>query len=244
MDYRQSHQGTGKGIQYHQEFVNKRYRNYLWKREQDFLLDALKLIPLKDKYLDFACGTGRILSFLEDHFQNSYGVDVSTSMLSVARAGVKKSILFQQDITTEPLKVSAFSLITSFRFFLNAEQELRVSAMRELSSMLQENGTLIFNNHMNRWSLHALVIRLYKIIKSDKKNDFRTLSNGEIQAMARQAGLVVHKKYHYGFLPILNENTPIPLGLINALERLFYKAHIFNSFSTCVIYVCKKAENV
>ena len=91
MDYRESHKAEGKGVQYSQEFVNKRYRNFLWKKEQHFLLKIVAGISSKEKYLDFVCGTGRIISFLENNFTKSFGVDVSTSMLVVAEKSVKKS---------------------------------------------------------------------------------------------------------------------------------------------------------
>jgi predicted TPR repeat methyltransferase len=243
MDYRESHKAAGKGIQYSQEFKNKNYRRFMWEREQGILLKILKATSRR-KYLDFACGTGRILSFLENYFQSSLGVDVSPSMLSVAEGSVIKSTLIQRDLTMEELGESDFSLITSFRFFLNAEQGLRRSVMSRLSSLLDEDGVLVFNNHMNRWSLHAVLIRAYKFIKLDKRRDFNTLSDAQIRTLAHEAGMVIVKRYHYGFLPILNENTAVPIGIINVFERFFSRIAIFNPFSTYVIYVCKKAEDV
>jgi len=150
----------------------------------------------------------------------------------------------QVDLTSEKAELPPFALITAFRFFLNAEDELRAAVMVKLASLLDNGGALIFNNHMNKWSLHALLVRLYKFATFDKRKDFNALSNREVEALVRVAGLVVVKKYHYGFLPVLKEHTWIPMTLIRGLERILSRVKIFNGISTCVIYVCQRKEDV
>lgn len=244
MSYRESHKGKDKGVQYSQQFVNKNYRNFLWRQEQRLLRRCIEGLGIKGPYLDFACGTGRITSFVEQYVTPSYGVDISSSMLSVARRSVKSSVLLQRDITTEDVDLPPLSFITAFRFFLNAEDELRAAVMAKLASLLDKGGILLFNNHMNKWSIHAILVRLYRTVTFNKRRDFNTLSSREVDALVRSAGLVVVQRYYYGFVPILRENTIIPIPLISALERFLRWARVFNGVSTCAIYVCQRQEDV
>ena len=77
-------------------------------------------------HLDFACGTGRILEYFAGRVDSSTGVDVSDSMMEVAGRWPPKAELIEADLTqNDVLGDRRFNLITAFRFFPNAEPELR-----------------------------------------------------------------------------------------------------------------------
>ena len=146
--YRQSH--LAKGPSYQAKFSENPRRRLTWKIEQrilDTIFDRYMTQRQVD-YLDFACGTGRILKHLEGRVSSSTGVDLSPSMLKVASDRTSHSQLYQIDITRDPTPNNAnYDLITAFRFFPNAEQQLREDAIRQLASLLREDGLLVFNNH-------------------------------------------------------------------------------------------------
>ena len=110
-------------------------------------------------YLDFACGTGRVISYLEDLAENVTGIDISPAMLKLAAEKCKRARLIQKDITVETnTPPEKFDLITSFRFLTNAEPELRKQALLRLHKYLKDDGTLIVNAHSNPWSYRLVML--------------------------------------------------------------------------------------
>lgn len=88
MSYRESH--TKKGHDYSKSFEEVPHQSMVWQLERR-VLDRIvaKYFPKdKPRHFDFACGTGRILGYLADRVRTSTGVDVSDTMLSVARQAV------------------------------------------------------------------------------------------------------------------------------------------------------------
>jgi SAM-dependent methyltransferase len=85
--YTDSHTTPGKGRQYDEYYGSDPWARYLWSREQEVLAQALDefLGGRSVRALDFACGTGRICSFLESRVASCSGVDVSEAMLGEAR---------------------------------------------------------------------------------------------------------------------------------------------------------------
>ena len=111
------------------------------------------------RYLDFACGTGRIMQALAPFARESVGVDVSASMLEQARAKNAGTRFVEADLTRERVELGQFDLITSFRFFGNAQDALRREVLNVLARLLRPGGHLIVNNHRNPLSLSALAHR-------------------------------------------------------------------------------------
>jgi predicted TPR repeat methyltransferase len=127
----------------------------LWKREQKILDQVLEGLPIPTAdvaALDFACGSGRVVVYLESRARMVVGVDVSKDMIDVARTRVSTATLICGDIATgaradfpEPLHTTKYDLITAFRFFTNAEPDLRRSAMLALAQMLKSaDSRLVF----------------------------------------------------------------------------------------------------
>jgi predicted TPR repeat methyltransferase len=155
ISYRESHKYQSKGAEYEAYYQNKAWQRFLWSREQKIILKILEKY-FKGRYvhlLDFACGTGRITEFLENRVKTSTGIDVSGPMLAIAGKKLKRTEIIETDITVEnALKPRKFNLITAFRFFLNAEPELRSAAIRAIAELLDEDGYFVFNNHQNSGS--------------------------------------------------------------------------------------------
>ncbi len=180
IDYRKLHDAIGKGKSYEANFGQLNYRAFTWSWEKKILCEVLQKYFHGEgiRYLDFACGTGRIISFLESKVTEAYGVDVSKSMLAVARQKVRKAKLTEADLTKISIfKGTKFNLISTFRFFLNAQPELRKEAISSLSHLLDKDGYLVFNIHMNHHSATAIIVRLYKYLKGTDKLEGSSLLN-------------------------------------------------------------------
>ena len=83
-NYTAKHIGAGRG--YHQRFTVNPGRAMMWELEKIALRDIVSGLRPR-KVLDFACGTGRIASFIESTFPEPsvHGIDISESMLAIAR---------------------------------------------------------------------------------------------------------------------------------------------------------------
>lgn len=170
----------------------------IWEREQR-LLDRIlqERVPCRQSYLDFACGTGRVLSYVEPSFQTAVGLDISATMLGVARERVRAATLVEADATRDPqvLEGRRFDFISAFRFFLNAQPALRDAAMALLASALRDDDSrLLFNVHGNRHSTRALVAAKAKITREQ----FSSMSLRESIDLAERHGLEVVEWYGIG----------------------------------------------
>lgn len=170
----------------------------MWEREQR-LLDRVvqEYVPRRHSYLDFACGTGRVLSHVERSFEQAVGLDISPTMLTVARERVRTASLVQADATRDPqaLQDRQFDFITAFRFFLNAQPALRDAAMDFLASALRDDDSrLLFNVHGNRYSTRALVAAKAKFTREQ----FSSMSLRQSLDLAARHGLEVVEWYGIG----------------------------------------------
>ena len=157
--YRELH--LHKGADYHELFYTLPHLAMVWRLERKLLPRIVrKYFPADPPtHLDFACGTGRVLGLLSPMTTSSTGVDLSASMLQIARDTIADVEFVEADITRDDLLGNRqFDLITAFRFFPRAEPTLRREALMSIKPHLSPVGALIFNNHRNRGSLLRRVI--------------------------------------------------------------------------------------
>lgn len=235
MSYINSHKMPGKGVSYQASFKNQKYRRMIWKLEKIYLNEILKkyLKNTKIVHLDFACGTGRIINFLENMTYNSIGIDVSSEMIKVARK-TSKSLLIEGDILkTKLLENKKFNLITAFRFFPNAEEYLRKGALDKIIPHLDKDGYLVFNNHRNKDSFFE------KIIRFIFKKHYRGLNIKEVNIMIKDYDLELVDIYSMGLMRDSFKKN-IPTGLLFYIDLLLGKYLKLNSYGYNQIYVFKK----
>ena len=72
---------------------------------------------------------------VELHAAESHGVDISESMLGAARAKCRNTQFVCADLTNSDAEPGPFDLITSFRFFGNAQDELRTAVLTAIRLM-------------------------------------------------------------------------------------------------------------
>lgn len=108
-----------------EEYAPGSYASFIWELQQPVLRSMLarqRETCGRVRLLNFACGTGRILSFAESQVDQSDGVDRSAAMLERAARKCRTSRLLLGDIVTDPgLANERYDVITAFRFLLNAE---------------------------------------------------------------------------------------------------------------------------
>src|SRR5690606_31865482 len=117
--YRTQFASADKVIEYETEQYGARsYGDVLWQVEQE-LLSRLTTEFRRNHdsvdYLDFAAGTGRIISFMEGLVDTAVGIEVSELMAERARQKVKSARILCADITQSDAPVEGtYDLITAF----------------------------------------------------------------------------------------------------------------------------------
>lgn len=159
-DYRASH--LEKGAQYDANLAIDPFDAYMaaWERHHLPRMVREAFPSGLNRYLDFACGTGRITEQVAPLAKHSSAVDISPTMIEQARRKCPNTRFQLADLTQEDPDLGQFDLITSFRFFGNAQDELREGVMSALMKRLVSGGHLIINSHRNPRALYALFDRL------------------------------------------------------------------------------------
>ena len=153
--------------------ISNKYESFIWELEKEILFEEVSYINKHNKidYLDFACGNGRIINYLGSNFKflALNAADTSKEMLdSIVKVKNKNIKCFHIDNKKKnPLKgLKKYELVTAFRLILNLEEENRSYVLEQINSLLEDDGLLMINNHMNRYSILGLTAYfLKKILK-------------------------------------------------------------------------------
>jgi SAM-dependent methyltransferase len=159
-DYRAVH--LAKGAQYDSTLAGAPFDHYMAVWERHHLPSIVRrLFPSGPRrYLDFACGTGRVTEVVAPLAAESTGVDISPTMIEEARRKCPQTHFELLDLTTQDPDLGSFDLITSFRFFGNAQDTLRDAVLSALTRRLDRDGHLVINSHRNPRALFARLQRL------------------------------------------------------------------------------------
>ena len=214
-NYRESH--LHKGEDYDEIFELRPREAALWGLEKSVLRRVLteRFPGVRPDHLDFACGTGRILGELRPFVHDSVGVDVSPNMLAVAETRAPDSTKVLGDITRQQLfEGRSFDLITAFRFFPNAEAELRREAIQALRELLAKDGAIVINNHLNSSSS----LRLLQAAARRPRG--HSMTAADVEQLCSWGRLQVASSYGIGLLPVGSGKRRIERAIIRVDQRI------------------------
>jgi SAM-dependent methyltransferase len=159
-DYRRGH--FDRGSVYEAALAADPFDAYMdtWERRRVTELLQRYMPGGVDRYLDFACGTGRLTSVIAPFARQVVGVDISATMVAEARRKLPQARFEVVDLTSNDLDLGSFDLVSSFRFFGNADQGLREAVFRELNRRMRDGAYLLVNNHRNPRALMHLAAKL------------------------------------------------------------------------------------
>lgn len=236
--YTESHQKKNFGELYDKKLNNK-FERIIYNLE----IIILKLIIKKyfnnkiDSYLDFACGTGRVTCVIEKYSKESIGVDVSEEMLKIAEKKCKKIKFIKRNILEKPL-IKQFDLITAFRFFVNAEELLRINTLKTVKAHLKKEGLFIFNIHMNRYSFIGFQFFVRK--KLFKQNVINTMSYKHMKKLLENEGFKIIKTYSLAHLPGRLNFVILPEKVLKSTELSLSRFNFLKYISKDIIIIAKK----
>lgn len=199
MPYRESW-GLESCLNYKAQFSPSSSLNWIQQFQVRTIVRVLNQIDRMDfgLHLDFASGFGRWVKLLEGRFPKQIGFDSSIHMRKLARVVNENADFFCIPVKAENLLPAKDInvLITSFRFFLNAEaDDLKDFELfiRQVTSVAN-SVTLIFNVHGMR--------RSYRQVNMILKNvKFKQYNSNEINSWIMKQKFQPIAVYGFGYLP-------------------------------------------
>ncbi|MGC3961138.1 MAG: class I SAM-dependent methyltransferase [Verrucomicrobiota bacterium] len=235
-----------------EEYSSTSYSSCIWRLQQPVLTAVLTQFGARQqgqslRLLDFACGSGRILSVIEGLVGNATGVDISAGMAEVARKKCKKAEVRVGDILQQrELLQGPYDVITSFRFLLNVESDLRHKALRRLREVIRTpDGLLVVNVHGNSGSLrHPAIWWKQRQKKSAPAAPgaatlmLNEMSLAETRALLADSGFEIVQMLGFGILPPTLYRTPLR-GLARMIDQFCAKRQWFTRWSVDLMFVCR-----
>lgn len=167
-------------------------------------LDALGCIPPANRALDFGCGVGRLSQALADHFESVTGVDISSSMLRVAREQNRHGSRVQYVHNTVPNLAQFDSGSVDFVYsniaLQHTPRDTAESYISEFFRLLRPGGIALFQvpdgpNHPPGSLRAALAAfrrgplrRLWKRIRGKAPVEIHHVPKPVVEALAAQGG--------------------------------------------------------
>ena len=218
------------------------YGGWLEQRERELLFDVVdrRLGGREIRYLDFACGTGRILAALQNRVASATGIDTSAEMLELARRKAPSVELICGDAVVDPSVLGgSYDLVTAFRFFLNAGESLRRDVLAVLHDALAEDGILVFNIHSNAWSLRALSVLVRRL--AFRQHWWNQLSYRAIREELGACGFEVVELQGYNYLTVKGYRL-LPAAVVPWLERSLSRPRPLRYLAVDLLLVCSRAS--
>ena len=162
-------------------------RAFMW-RDLGFIRDSVKT---GDRVLDFGCGNGRLVGFLEGNYKKYVGVDISQKLIDIASQKYNSEktefVKLSSDFYTLPFKDNCFEIIFSIAVFHHFPSKEYTSIIaKELYRVLKPGGKIVITV-WNLWQKQYL-----KYHKKSKKEWI----DAEIPF---KSGNKVFRRYHHPF---------------------------------------------
>jgi SAM-dependent methyltransferase len=233
-----------------EEYASGSYSSSIWQLQQPRLKEIISRFKTGAHHpvrlLDFACGSGRILSFVEGLVDTAEGVDISTSMSEAAQQRCMSATIRVGDILKEPgLLQPPYDIITSFRFLLNVENPIRRSALHRLREVIRTpGGLLLVNVHGNSRSLRhpAIAWKRWRMRHASATANSEIMLNEmsplDAKRLLSESGFEVVQMLGFGLAPPTLYRTPIR-NMAAALDSFFANRGWLAEQSVDLLFVCR-----
>ncbi|MCG2773013.1 MAG: class I SAM-dependent methyltransferase [Desulfobacterales bacterium] len=111
----------------------------------DQLDELAKLIPPKSTVLDLGCGTGLpVAKFFTERGYNVTGIDLSDSMIRLAKKNVPDAVFYSENIVNADLSGDSCDLIVSFYCLFHLRKEQQREIFNKIMHWLKSGGYAYF----------------------------------------------------------------------------------------------------
>ncbi len=245
--YREQFSDKSAAAEYERTYTEPTYSNLLWEIEKDLLTDVVSKMRTTHQhieYLDFAAGSGRVISFVEDLVDSATGIEISPAMAAIAQEKLDCGTMIVKDITADEDEMeNQYDLITTFRFILNAEPALRIAGMKALVKRLRnQDSMIVFDNHGSLLSHKALMWPVHKIRTAGKgyQTEGNYLTDRQVQRLAREVGLRIERSVGFGVLSAKALRLMSYQKLVST-EKKLARGSLLSHFGCNRLYVARKA---
>jgi len=155
------------------------------KKEARIQVEAIvKALGSGESCLDIACGSGRHLYYLSQHYERSVGLDISPELIKI---GTKEGNFRNSEVSLSdmrnPLFNEKFDLITNFfnsfgYFKTDLEHE---DLLCQWAKILKEDGFLMIDYLNKDLVIKNLIPRSVREIKSHKIEEVRSVSSDNLR---------------------------------------------------------------
>lgn len=242
MTYRESFRTSDAARAYHAS-LKRRIDWALWEQliapDVRVILEEIRQTGAVD-YLDFACGTGRVLAVSKNFFPNAVAIDISPEMVEYAMEQHPEVSFVVGDVTrqTDTLE-GQFDCVTMFRFLLNAEPELRQHVIQRIGEHVREGGYLIGNIHLQSLSVSGL---LAWGASSIRKKQISHMSRKQTEDLLADAGFLIESWRGYRVLPTLQGRAVLGTTMQIAAEQLCRLVRL-GRWGADHLFVARKVEH-
>jgi ubiquinone/menaquinone biosynthesis C-methylase UbiE len=229
-----------------QEYGTGSYSTRVWEWQrpvlEQIIRDYQRQHPAPARLLDFACGTGRVTAAVESLVGTAEGIDISESMVALARAKCRRATFQVGNILSQPgLLPAKYDLITAFRFLLNVEPSVRRAVLTKLRAVLREpDGWLVVNVHGNSRSLrHPAILWRRRRERSHPTGDMlNEMSPPEAKGLLAECGFRVVRQFGFGMLPPTLYRTPLR-AVAALVDRSLAGENLWCNGSVDMMFVCQ-----
>ncbi len=239
-DYSASHLHAANA--YQARFHERPGRAAMWELERPLIKEIFVGLAPK-RVLDFATGTGRIATELEQCLPDSKidGIDISEDMLAMARTRCSR-VAFHALDGRQALRAfgpATFDVVSAFRFFPNADPALREDVAGQIAELLRPGGHVIVNNHRNFWSPSYIAMRA-----AGSRAGRYGSRNVEIRSLFLRRGFTCVRKYSLGIWPQTDYRSMLlPWPITGAIERFnLHHLSCVHSVGYNTIFIFRKAH--
>lgn len=112
----------------------------------------ISLLPKNAKVLDVGCGAGvPVAKTLVDSGLDVVGIDLSESMLKLAKKNVPKAKFYKKDMTKLDFEDNSFDGLTAFYSVIHVPREKHSSIFQNLHKTLKPNGIMLVSMGSEEW---------------------------------------------------------------------------------------------
>ena len=116
------------------------------------LEEFVKLLPKNANVLDMGCGAGfPVTKFLVESGYGVTGVDISESMLKLAKRNVSKAKFIKGDMTRLDFKNNSFDGLTAIYSIIHVPRDKHLSLFQSFHRILKPNGVMLISMGPDRW---------------------------------------------------------------------------------------------
>jgi 2-polyprenyl-3-methyl-5-hydroxy-6-metoxy-1,4-benzoquinol methylase len=179
------------------------------------------------RILDIGCGDGSMSLPLLTSKNRLVLVDMSSSMLSIARAGVPSELLsnveiINEDFMTAKLESHSYDLVLCIGVLAHVDSPSAL--VDKITSLLAPGATLIMESTDSAHPANRFVALYHKVLRQirGKGYAFNLISSSDVVEMLDKRRITLSSIYRYSLLSFPGMDRFIPQGFLRALIRVMY----------------------